>query len=179
MPNGDAGSAAPHADARKPSDPRRRPVPSRAYKARDPKVTSTMMSAVRSKDTKPELLLRRALHQRGLRYRLHDRSVTGRPDLVFASPRVAVFVDSDWWHGRILQEEGETALRAHLRTARADWWVAKFTRNVERDAEVTAALEADGWRVLRIWESEILASLETAIERVALAVKAGRLRRPL
>lgn len=143
-----------------------RKAPTRDYKARDPAITSAMMSRVRSKDSKAELILRREIWARGGRYRLHDRRLPGKPDLVFRAARVAVFVDSDWWHGRILREQGENALRAHLRTSRQDWWVAKFKRNVERDEEVTRSLEALGWRVIRIWESDILKNIASAAERV-------------
>jgi DNA mismatch endonuclease (patch repair protein) len=149
----------------------RRP-PKREYKPRDPAVTSAMMSRVRAKGSKAEILLRRAVWARGRRYRLHDRGLTGKPDLVFKGRRFAVFVDSDWWHGRILVEQGEAALRAHLRTSRQDWWVEKLRRNVERDKEVSESLRQAGWRVLRIWESEILSDPEAAAARVIAALDA-------
>jgi DNA mismatch endonuclease, patch repair protein len=148
-----------------------RKAPTREYKPRDPAVTSAMMSRVRNKDSKAEFSLRRALWANGFRYRLHDRKLPGTPDLVFRGARVAVFVDSDWWHGRILREQGEEALRKHLRTSRQDWWVRKFSRNVNRDQEVTSALEAVGWTVLRIWESDIQKDLDVAVERVARALR--------
>lgn len=133
-----------------------------------------MMSKVRGKDTKPEMRLRRELWARGCRYRLHDRSLPGRPDIVFRGPRLAVFVDSDWWHGRILLEEGEDALRQHLRTKRQDWWVDKLKRNVERDHEVTERLREMGWRVLRIWTSEINDDVSAAADRVIAALSSAR-----
>jgi DNA mismatch endonuclease (patch repair protein) len=144
-----------------------RKVPTREYKPRDPAITSAMMSRVKNKNSKAEFSLRRALWADGFRYRLHDRELPGKPDLVFHRARVAIFVDSDWWHGRILHEQGEGALRMHLRTSRQDWWVRKLSRNVERDREVTGSLEALGWRVLRIWESDIRRDVATAVDRVA------------
>jgi DNA mismatch endonuclease (patch repair protein) len=143
-----------------------RKAPKREYKARDPAITSAMMSRVRNKGSKAELILRREIWAGGGRYRLHDGRLPGKPDLVFYAARVAVFVDSDWWHGRILSEQGEDALRAHLRTERQDWWVEKFKRNVKRDQEVTRSLEALGWSVVRLWESDILKNVAPLAERV-------------
>lgn len=102
---------------------------------RDPAVTHKIMSAVRSQGGKADQALGRALWSRGLRYRRRSHLV-GKPDLVFATPKVVVFVDGDFWHGRGL----------HDRIARgdfkrnADYWVPKLRRNAERDADVTQAL---------------------------------------
>lgn len=131
------------------------------------------MSRVRSKDTKPELALRSALHGRGLRYRLHARDVPGRPDLVIRSKRVAIFVDGDFWHGNAWRVRGLPRLEDQFPT-RTEWWVAKITRNMERDREVSAALEAAGWRVIRIWESDVLADPQAAAERVIASLSATR-----
>jgi DNA mismatch endonuclease (patch repair protein) len=149
-----------------------RKAPERAYKPRDPRVTSAMMSRVKNKNSKAETLLRRALWNHGHRYRLHDRTLPGKPDLVFRKARTVVFVDSDWWHGRILQEQGEEALRLHLRTARQDWWVKKISRTVSRDREVTEALEAAGWYVCRVWESEILADVDQLTQGILAVLDA-------
>jgi DNA mismatch endonuclease (patch repair protein) len=124
-----------------------------------------MMAAVRSKDSKAELALRRALHARGLRYRLHARDVAGRPDLVIRSRRLAVFVDGDMWHGNEHHRRGLSSL-ADLFPTRTDWWVAKIERNMQRDREVNARLAADGWTVIRIWESEVLADPAKAADRI-------------
>ena len=124
------------------------------------------MSKVRCKDSKPELLLRRTLWHRGWRYHLHASDLPGRPDIVFRSAKIAVFVDSDWWHGRILREKGEDELRKHLRGSRQDWWAAKLFRNVERDSEVTTELQARGWTVVRIWTSEIKDDPKAAADQV-------------
>jgi DNA mismatch endonuclease (patch repair protein) len=123
-------------------------------KRRDPAITSRMMAAVRNKDSKAELVLRKALWARGLRYRKHVR-MTGKPDLVFGPARVAVFVDGDFWHGnawRLRNLPNMAAMFPH-RTA---WWIGKIKRNIERDAEVNSALQRTGWKVLRFWESDIL-----------------------
>src|SRR6516162_4215724 len=132
---------------------------------RDSQVTSRMMAAVRSKDSKAELALRRELHARGMRYRLHARDVPGRPDLVIRSRRFAVFVDGDMWHGNEHRRRGMTSM-AELFPTRTDWWVAKIERNMQRDHEVNEQLAADGWTVIRIWESEVLADPAKAADRV-------------
>lgn len=147
----------------------RRP-PRGEYKSRDPAVTSRMMAAVKNKNSLAEVALRQELWRRGYRYRLHRKGLVGRPDVVFVSARVVVFVDSDFWHARVLVEDGEQELRATIRGARQDWWVAKLTRNVGRDREVTSALRASGWTVVRIWESEVFADAEEAADRVERAI---------
>ena len=128
------------------------------------------MSRIRSKDTVAELMLRRELWARGFRYRLHAKGVPGKPDIVFKGARVAVFVDGDWWHGRVLAEEGEGALRKVLRTSRQDWWVSKLSGNVARDQRVTAELESLGWLVIRVWESDIKRALGDVADRVESAL---------
>jgi len=127
------------------------------------------MAAVRSKDTKPELVLRRALWARGHRYRLYAEDVLGCPDLVFRSKRVVVFVDGDFWHGRLIQE-GQRERFAQQFRRRRKWWLAKVQRNVERDRRVREALEAEGWIVVRIWESDVLKEVDGAIGRVEEAL---------
>lgn len=155
-------------------EPSWRPKPKREYKPRDPAVTSRIMAAVRGRENKAEARLRRALHSRGLRYRLQRRELVGRPDIVFGAARVVVFVDGDYWHGRALVEGGEVTLRQVIRGERFDWWRAKLARNIERDREVTIALEEAGWCVLRFWESDVLKSLDEVATTVADVVAARR-----
>ncbi len=114
-----------------------------------------MMAAVRNKDSKAELALRRELHRRGVRYRLHARDVPGCPDLVIRRYRLAVFVDGDFWHGNAWRLRGLARLEDQFPT-RTEFWTKKIRRNIERDREVTAALEDAGWTVVRVWESEVL-----------------------
>lgn len=122
------------------------------------------MSSIRGKDTKPEMRLRRALHAEGLRYRVHGK-LPGRPDIVFASARLAVFLDGCWWHG----------CPQHFRMpeSNTDFWRAKFDRNMERDRQVTAKLRAAGWSVIRVWEHEVNGDLAAVVRRV----KTARIRR--
>lgn len=138
----------------------------RIYTPRDTAVTSAMMSTVKNRNSKAELLLRRTLFSRGWRYRLHSKQLIGKPDLVFPRRRVVVFVDGDFWHGRALLEEGIEGLRRGLRTERSDWWIAKIGRTVERDEAVTKSLKDSGWTVLRFWESEIIDDIERIVKLV-------------
>jgi len=131
-----------------------------------------MMAAVRNKDSKAEVLLRKSLWERGLRYRKHAK-LTGRPDLVFGPARTVVFVDGDFWHGNAWRLRGLPNLEAQFPNRRR-WWVRKINRNMERDAEVTAALRRDGWKVLRYWESDVLKAPDRVAARVLAVVRARR-----
>ncbi|MGY1519000.1 very short patch repair endonuclease [Luteimonas sp. A482] len=111
-----------------------------------PEVRSRMMSGIRGKDTKPEWLVRRALHARGFRYRLHDRRLAGHPDLVFPRHQAVVFVHGCFWHGH----EGCRYFR--LPGSRTDFWEGKITRNRSNDAKNHASLRQAGWRVANVWE---------------------------
>lgn len=129
------------------------------------------MAAVRSRDSKAELALRRALHARGVRYRLHARDVAGRPDIVIRRYRLAVFVDGDMWHGNpaTWRRRGLPSMAAMF-PSRTEWWLAKIKRTMERDRAVTTELKAEGWTVVRVWESEVLADPAKAANRVLLAL---------
>lgn len=134
---------------------------------------SAQMALVRDRDTKPEMRVRRALHAVGLRYRLHVRSLPGTPDLVFPSPRVALFVHGCFWH----RHPGCAAAR--LPKSRLEFWEKKLDGNVERDKRNRAALEAAGWKVIEIWECEtrrpeILESLGGRIKRIREETRACR-----
>lgn len=123
------------------------------------------MGRIRSRDTSPEWMLRRALWDTGLRYRLHVRTPYGRPDLLLGRSRVVVFIDGCFWHG----------CPEHYVCPRSagPYWSAKLRRNVERDRRQTLAFEAAGWSVCRVWEHELFTSLSTAVARIRRAV-AGR-----
>jgi DNA mismatch endonuclease (patch repair protein) len=131
------------------------------------------MQSNRGRDTKPELVLRSELHRRGVRYRLHARDVAGRPDLVIRSLRLAVFVDGDFWHGNRWRLRGLRSLADDF-PSNTDWWVAKITRNIERDREVSQRLTSEGWTVLRLWESDVLRDVAAAADKVQEAVRSAR-----
>ncbi|HUP60653.1 MAG TPA: very short patch repair endonuclease [Thermoanaerobaculia bacterium] len=130
-----------------------------------PEQRSYMMSRVRSKHTKPELIVRRALFARGLRFRLHDRALPGRPDLVFPRARVAVFIDGDFWHG------WRFPLWSHKL---APYWRSKITRNRQRDVSNFRRLRRLGWHVIRVWEHQIEGSLDACLARIVVAVSHAR-----
>jgi DNA mismatch endonuclease (patch repair protein) len=104
------------------------------------------MAGVRSKDTGPEMVVRRFLHRRGYRYRLHDKKLPGRPDLVFPSRKVVVFVHGCFWH----RHTGCSLY--YTPGTRVDFWSAKFAQKVERDRRITEELQRMGFRVLVVWE---------------------------
>ena len=135
-------------------------------------MTSRMMARVRNKDSRAELALRRALHAAGVRYRLHASDLLGRPDLVIRSRRLAVFVDGDLWHGNPdeVRRRGRASL-AELFPTRTEWWVTKIERTVQRDREVTSALRAQGWTVLRLWEHDVLRDPDGCARSVLDAVR--------
>lgn len=118
-----------------------------------------VMSRIKGRDTSPELSLRSKVWALGLRYRLQYRIGRTRPDMVFVGAKLAVFVDGCFWHGCPL----------HSTMPKNNWefWQQKLRRNQERDAENTQRLEADGWRVLRLWEHEIEASPADCARRIA------------
>lgn len=128
------------------------------------------MRGNRSKHTKPEILLRKALWARGLRYRLHAKDLPGKPDIVFRRAWVVVFCDGDFWHGRDREQR-----RAKLADgANPDYWINKIASNRERAVHQSQELEAAGWLVLRFWESELLADVEAIADGVARAVRLDR-----
>lgn len=118
-----------------------------------------MQAGSRGRDTKPELVLRRALWAAGVRgYRLHRRDVPGRPDLAWLGARVAVFVDGAFWHGHPSKYKAGQS---------GEFWDAKVARNVARDREVDALLEASGWRVIRVWDFAVLKDTASVVHRIA------------
>ncbi|WP_174921914.1 very short patch repair endonuclease [Burkholderia metallica] len=114
---------------------------------------SRMMSGIRGKNTKPELVVRKALYERGLRYRLHVRSLAGTPDLVFPRYKAVVFVHGCFWHRH-------NCALFKMPSSRPEFWREKLDRNRERDREHMTKLLQDGWRIAVVWEC----SLRTAIK---------------
>ena len=112
---------------------------------------SRMMAGIKGKNTKPELVVRRGLHAAGFRFRLHDRLLPGQPDLMLPRWHVVIFVHGCFWHAHdcpLFRWPG----------TRQDFWRQKIGRNKERDAEIEAALDHAGWRVLKIWECSMKGS---------------------
>jgi DNA mismatch endonuclease (patch repair protein) len=126
------------------------------------------MAAVRGRDTRPELMLRRHLHARGLRFRVHPNDVLGRPDIVNRRRRIAVFVDGDFWHAnpREWERRGFARMEDQFPLDKRDAWSEKLRRTVDRDREVTQRLLDTGWTVVRVWESDVRADVTTAAAKV-------------
>jgi len=144
-------------------------------KPRSPEMVSDIMRRVRSRDTGPEVSLRKGLWRKGLRYRLYAKDLPGRPDVVFPRERVAVFVDGDFWHGRQWKERGLPSLAHQFReTPTAEYWVRKIERNVERDARVNDDLAERGWRVIRFWEKDVKKDVGACVEAVLKALHGVR-----
>ena len=111
---------------------------------------SRQMSLVRNRDTKPEMIVRRLVHALGFRYRLHHAFLPGKPDLVFPKRRKVIFVHGCFWH----QHGDPRCWRSRLPKSRLQFWVPKLRANTERDIRNIAALQADGWHVMVVWECE-------------------------
>lgn len=118
------------------------------------------MQAIRSKDTSIEIALRTALWHRGVRYRKNYKQLPGKPDIAITKCRIVVFCDSDYWHGYDWENRHQ-----RIKSNR-DYWIPKIERNMARDKEITAQLQAMGWIVLRFWEWQIKKRLNECVDIV-------------
>ncbi len=118
------------------------------------------MQAVKSKGSKIELTLGKALWKRGWRYRKNVKSVFGTPDFVFKKYKIAVFCDSEFWHGK----DWET--KKYEIKSNQDFWYKKIERNIERDKEVNQQLQKEGWIVLRFWGKDILKNTDYCVKKI-------------
>ncbi|HEX8230927.1 MAG TPA: very short patch repair endonuclease [Chloroflexia bacterium] len=126
-----------------------------------PKKRSEIMRRVKGKNTSLEMKVRSALHRRGLRYRL-SYSLPGKPDLVFVKARIAVFIDSCFWHG--------CPRHVRMPNSNQEYWQAKIRRNVERDVKTNELYEELDWRIIRVWEHDLKEDFEASITRLQRAV---------
>jgi DNA mismatch endonuclease, patch repair protein len=129
-----------------------------------PAIRSKIMASVGQKNTGAEVLLRKALHRSGLRYKLHDRRLAGSPDLVFPRFRAVVFVHGCYWHSH-------GCYRSTVPKTRRYYWQGKFASNRKRDARKRAELLAKDWRVLTVWECALLGKTAQPIDRLATLIK--------
>lgn len=118
------------------------------------------MSHIRCSNTKPEIMLRKALWHRGIRYRKNYKGLPGKPDIVITRCKIAIFVDGDFWHGKNMD-----VIDNQIQSNRS-YWLPKIRRNKERDAEVNDALTEQGWIVLRFWERDIKTQLEQCVIQI-------------
>lgn len=126
---------------------------------------SKNMKSNKCKDTKPELLLRKELWKRGLRYRKNYKALYGKPDIVFLQKKVAVFVDGKMWHGYNWERQ-----KNDFKSNR-DYWIPKIERNIEHDYEVTQKLTSLGWLVIRFWDFEVKSKINECVDRIEIALK--------
>lgn len=137
-----------------------------------PEQRSERMSRIRSRNTSPELALRRALHALGLRFRVNDKRLPGKPDIVLPRFRTVVMVHGCFWH-----RHGGCKV-ATTPKSNTEFWQAKFDRNVERDERNARELEASGWRVIIAWECELGSQQRVAAAAASIAEAIGHPRRP-
>jgi len=121
-------------------------------------IRSYNMSRIRSKDTKPEMLVRKFLHKNGFRYRLHVKDMPGKPDIVLPKYKTVIFIHGCFWHGH------EGCKYYVVPKTRTEWWLNKIGTNIANDANAEEALKAAGWNIIKIWECEMKKSfLKTAM----------------
>ena len=118
------------------------------------------MQAVKSKGSKIETLLAKELWERGFRYRKNNKTVFGKPDLTFKKYKIAIFVDSEFWHGK----DWDTKKLEHK--SNQEFWYNKIERNIQRDSEVNESLLKNGWEVIRFWGKEIEKELLTCVRKI-------------
>ena len=107
------------------------------------------MSRIKGKNTKPEMLVRKFLHAHGYRYRLHDKKLPGKPDIVLPKYKTVIFVNGCFWHGHT------NCKYFVVPKTRTDWWLNKINGNIANDAKAAKALKKEGWRIINLWECEL------------------------
>lgn len=123
------------------------------------------MQAIKSKDTTIELALRKALWGKGIRYRKNCKTLIGKPDIAITKYKIAVFCDSEYWHGFDWENRNQKI------KSNREYWIPKIERNMARDQEVNAALEQEGWTVIRFWERQIRKELDRCVDEILTAIK--------
>ena len=133
---------------------------------------SANMAAIRSKDTKPEMIVRRGLWKRGFRYRLNHNRLPGHPDLVLRKYRTCIFVNGCFWHGHLVEcSTMESSACCKIPNSNRDFWIAKIRRNKERDREKQRALASMGWHCITVWECELKpAKREETLDSIAFTL---------
>ena len=125
------------------------------------KKRSEVMGKIKGKNTKPERILFDALSQAGLKFKKHYK-ILGNPDIVFLTEKFAVFVDGDFWHGHFFNTRKLTL---------PEYWIRKIQRNMDRDKKYTRQLRNEGWKVVRLWEQDILKNIDKPVNKILRAIK--------
>jgi DNA mismatch endonuclease (patch repair protein) len=115
----------------------------------DKKTRSYNMSMIRSKNTKPEMLVRKFMHAQGFRYRLHDKKLPGKPDIVLPKYKTVIFIHGCFWHGH------KDCRYFVIPKTRTEWWVNKINTNIANDTKAIKALKKNGWRIINLWECDL------------------------
>jgi len=124
------------------------------------KKRSKIMSKIKGKDTKPEIQFRKKLWEKGIRYRINNKKLLGKPDIIIKKYKIVIFIDGIFWHGYKWEER-----KPKIKSNR-EYWIPKIERNIQRDKENNKKLSDEGWQVIRFWEHEIKKDLETCIDRL-------------
>lgn len=124
------------------------------------KQQSYKMSQIRSKGTKPEILLKKVIWQAGIRYKTSKKPLLGKPDISLKKYKLVIFVDGDFWHGHDWEN------RKHTIKSNREFWIAKIERNMQRDQEVNQYYQSKGWIVLRFWDFEVKRELGVCLKKV-------------
>ena len=127
---------------------------------RDEATVSYTMSRIRGKDTSIEVKLRKALYEKGCRYRCNSKYIFGHPDISFKGVKVVVFCDSEFWHGKDFEENEKKIL------SNREYWIPKIKRNIERDNEVNEKLAQEGYLIFRFWGGEIEKNLDKCVTKI-------------
>ena len=126
---------------------------------------SKLMSKIKSRNTKPEILLRKALWKEGIRYRVSNKKIIGKPDISIKKHKLAIFVDGEFWHGYNWSEK-----KQKIKSNR-EYWIKKIEGNIARDKKNNQKLKEKGWIVIRYWEKQIRNSLSDCVEQIKLEIK--------
>lgn len=124
---------------------------------------SFTMSHIKGKNTFPEILLRKAMYAKGIRYRCHAKNIYGKPDISIKKYKLAIFVDSEFWHGKDF-------LSGKIPLTNQEYWIHKLKNNIARDIEVTAKLRSQGWIVLRYWTQDINKNVEKIVDEIKQSI---------
>ncbi|WP_410220974.1 very short patch repair endonuclease [Pedobacter sp.] len=129
---------------------------------------SRNMSKIKGKNSKPELLLRKALWRKNLRYRIHDSSLPGKPDIVIKKYKLAIFIDGEFWHG-YNWDQVKPSLKANK-----EFWIPKIERNMQKDRIYNRQLQEMGYTVFRFWSEEVLKHRERVVNQILLYIETAR-----
>jgi DNA mismatch endonuclease, patch repair protein len=124
-------------------------------------IRSKNMAAIKGKDTKPEMLVRRFLHANGFRYKLHDKTLPGKPDIVLPKYKTVIFIHGCFWHGH------KDCKYFVVPKTRTEWWLNKINGNIANDEKAIKALKKDGWKIIMLWECDLKPSVyETILKKL-------------